>query len=108
MNNNNVVSIDDAKKNQPMTDAEAQAFAIAYFSRHGSAKGRGTVLILTLEKGLNIVRNEDGLWLDFATKDGLSAMIHMDMIGPQGHKTSVIQQCIDTWQKEFVEDHPDA
>lgn len=77
--------------------------AIAYYSRHGVKDGSG-VKTVDLISGLRILRNEEGLWLDFKSPDGLLASVHMDMIGPQGHSNSIVQKTINAWCESFVED----
>lgn len=75
-----------------MTEQEK---AMQYFRRHA-----GPPFNVQLCPGLVLVRDNDGLWLDFSTTSGLTARVHMDMIGPQGHKDSIIQKAIDQWCRE--------
>lgn len=95
MTDKNIISIF-----QKLEQRRQQEEAIAYFSRHGTKDG--TLHKVMLLPGLSIVRNKDGIWLDFG-EVGEGCMVHFDMMGPQGHKDSPVQKAIDAWCKDFVE-----
>lgn len=89
------------KKLQAELHQTEQEQAIAYFSRHGRKDGLFSKVFLL--NGLTLVRNKDGMWLDFGADGEPQAMVHFDMMGPQGHPGSPVQMAIDAWCKNFAE-----